>query len=231
MKIEIISVRNPVWTNSEKTSINCLIKTNHLKEEVPFTASLFDSEEHGIKLFNELISGKYGEILEFPNSKKIFNSQDNVQFIVDDNTKELLTFLEIANKDLTSNSPRNLIILWSAKLEYTLRKYLDENDVFLEKKYPTLKDYIKKMRKNSFFDEKDYICAENIRKIRNIAAHQWNFNLDTKDDEENSVLYYIKELYNIEHKLVFEEIFDDLDFMVKMFFSSSCARLIMKFIK
>ena len=91
-------------------------------------------------------------------------------------------------------------------------------------------EIIKLMKSNSFFDEKDFKCAENIRLIRNIAAREWNFTLYTKNEKNKSVQDYIKNLYYLEHSKLFKENVEDLEYMIKMFFTSSCARLIMKFI-
>ena len=71
MHIKIESVRNPIWTDKERTAINCMVRINHVKGEILFTASQYDSEEHGRKLFSELISGKYGKIKNVLKLKKI----------------------------------------------------------------------------------------------------------------------------------------------------------------
>lgn len=230
MYIKIESVKNPIWIDKEKTAINCIIKTNHVKVEIPFTASPYDSEEHGKKLFSELISGKYGKIEECTktqedNSLKIINKEN-----LDNKTFELIEFIAIANKDLSSYSPRNIVILWSAKFEYVLKKYLEVKNTDFVRRNPSFNKIIKLMKSNSFFDEKDFECAENIRLIRNIAAHEWNFTLYTKNNKNKSVQDYIKNLYYLEHSELFKENFEDLEYMTKMFFTQSCARLIMKFI-
>lgn len=66
MKIEITSVNNPQWGDSAHTVINADITTNVFGDEViPFTATPYDVEEHGRKLYQELIDGKHGQIAEY----------------------------------------------------------------------------------------------------------------------------------------------------------------------
>jgi hypothetical protein len=59
------SIKNPIWSNLNKTDIDCLIKFDHLDEEVPFTASMNDICAHGRDIFNEITSGKFGVISDY----------------------------------------------------------------------------------------------------------------------------------------------------------------------
>jgi len=57
----ITSLKNPVWVNDEQ--INCIITLDVLgDEQLPFTASSNDVEEHGRIIFQELVNGQYGPI-------------------------------------------------------------------------------------------------------------------------------------------------------------------------
>ena len=229
MQIQIKSVRNPIWSNNEKTAIDCIIRTNHLKEEVPFTASPNDPETHGKQLFEELINGKYGKIKENTKAQENINIQEIYKQQLDSTTLEFIKFIETANRDLKLHSPRNIIILWSAKLEYVLRKFLITNKTIPSENKYTFSKLINIMKEYSFFDNNDFQSADNIREIRNIAAHQWDFTLITENHKKISLQTFLNNLYSLEHSKLFEKNFDDLDYMVKMFFTSSCARLIMKF--
>ncbi len=51
VQTQVLSVRDPRWSNEERKTIDCFITTNTLKEEVPFTASPYDSELHGRDVF------------------------------------------------------------------------------------------------------------------------------------------------------------------------------------
>ncbi|NHN77133.1 hypothetical protein HA520_07475 [Azotobacter chroococcum] len=48
IKIEILSVRSPKWANEDGSAINCLVRTNTLMQETPFTATPCDSEARSI---------------------------------------------------------------------------------------------------------------------------------------------------------------------------------------
>jgi len=66
MFLTYTDVKNPSWTNSEHTIINCEVNFSHIPEEyVFFTASENDSTDHGPKIYAECLSGKYGQILEY----------------------------------------------------------------------------------------------------------------------------------------------------------------------
>lgn len=62
----ITSLKNPVWSNAEKTAIDCEITLSVLGDEVlPFTATSFDPEPHGRKIFEDLVAGVYGLIADY----------------------------------------------------------------------------------------------------------------------------------------------------------------------
>lgn len=62
----LTSIKNPTWSNEDHTSIDCMITTSQFGErELPFTASPNDPSPHGVKIFNDLVSGAYGEIAPF----------------------------------------------------------------------------------------------------------------------------------------------------------------------
>jgi hypothetical protein len=74
MQSQLTSLKNPQWADAEQTIINCEITTSQFGDEVlPFTASANDVEAHGRKIFEDLISGKYGEIEPF-NNDSVINS-------------------------------------------------------------------------------------------------------------------------------------------------------------
>lgn len=62
----LTSLRNPRWSNFEKTQIDCEITTSQFGSEVlPFTAASFDVEPHGQQIFADIVSGKYGPIADY----------------------------------------------------------------------------------------------------------------------------------------------------------------------
>jgi hypothetical protein len=62
MKIEY--AKNPRWANAEHTIIDVVVKFEHFTDEVPFTASSDDVEDHGRAVFADIVSGKYGPVAE-----------------------------------------------------------------------------------------------------------------------------------------------------------------------
>lgn len=59
----INSVKLPMWADQAQTIINVLVDFDELDEEfVQFTASQNDPEEHGRFIYQQAISGAYGEI-------------------------------------------------------------------------------------------------------------------------------------------------------------------------
>jgi len=65
MIIVIESVSNPVYCNEEGTVINCTVKFQHLPEPVEFAATSYDTEAHGVQLYNRLIAGEFGSIAPY----------------------------------------------------------------------------------------------------------------------------------------------------------------------
>ena len=61
----IISVKNPIFSSEDRSSIDCLLEVDALPVQVPFTASSKDVEEHGRKIYDDLIAGVYGAIASY----------------------------------------------------------------------------------------------------------------------------------------------------------------------
>lgn len=57
--------KNPFWNNEEQTSIHLTIKWAEFNEEMPFGACSYDSEQHGIDLFNRAKAGEFGEVAPY----------------------------------------------------------------------------------------------------------------------------------------------------------------------
>jgi hypothetical protein len=66
MQAILTSVSKPRWANEEHTAIDCEITTSQFGDEIlPFTASSYDVEPHGRKIFDDIANGKYGPIGEY----------------------------------------------------------------------------------------------------------------------------------------------------------------------
>jgi hypothetical protein len=57
--------KDPVWANAEHTMIDLVIKWNRFNEELPFSASPDDCEEHGRAIFAAAVAGEYGPVSEY----------------------------------------------------------------------------------------------------------------------------------------------------------------------
>lgn len=65
MALTLKYAKNPIWSNVEKTVINLTIRFEEIDEELPFTASPDDCEEHGKVIYNLAVNGEFGEISDF----------------------------------------------------------------------------------------------------------------------------------------------------------------------
>ena len=63
--MNIEDIQAPEWANKEHTAINCRVKFAEFDEFLPFTACQNDFEEHGLRIYSELESGKYGPVAPF----------------------------------------------------------------------------------------------------------------------------------------------------------------------
>lgn len=66
MEATLTSLINPIWSNAEKTTIDCIITTSQFgDEQLPFTADKNDVAAHGRAIFEDLVAGKYGPIADY----------------------------------------------------------------------------------------------------------------------------------------------------------------------
>jgi hypothetical protein len=54
--------KNPIWFGNDRQQINLTVKWFEFNQEHSFTATSFDSEQHGVDLFNRAKSGEFGDI-------------------------------------------------------------------------------------------------------------------------------------------------------------------------
>lgn len=60
-----ITAHSPRWANAGHTAIDLVVQFDHLPDEVPFTASAGDTEEHGRALFAAAQAGEFGTVADF----------------------------------------------------------------------------------------------------------------------------------------------------------------------
>lgn len=62
------NVAHPQCANAECSKINCYVQFDGFESALPFTADSSDIEEHCRLIYQELVSGKWGEISPFVNT-------------------------------------------------------------------------------------------------------------------------------------------------------------------
>ena len=227
IKIEILSVRNPQWAREDGNAINCWVRTNTIVEEVPFTASKYDSEPHGREVYERCMAGEFGEIA--PMEPEI-EPEHVLQREVPPEHQRLEKFLLEANRENNRKSFRSVAIVWCSLLDNLLDEMLEgEASRAVDAGQPvgkppkTFNERIKRAMEAGLIDQQEAERCHHIRRIRNTAAHEWELSLASKD-----VLPSLRALYEADHAqvLVFHE---DLDFLVQQVSSASCAMLGMTF--
>jgi hypothetical protein len=228
IKIEITSARNPQWANEERTAINCLVRTNTLLQEAPFTASPHDSEAHGKDLFARCLAGEFGAIAPMDLTTQ---QQALPKIEIPPKYIRLQRFIHEANLENSRKSFRSVVIVWGSLLDNLLDEVLEADALrssaagrVVDKPPSTLGARIKRAREAELIDQEDAHRLHNIRRIRNAAAHEWELSLATKD-----ILQSLRALHQADHAqlVVFHE---DLDFLLQQIYSTSCAMLVMKLI-
>jgi hypothetical protein len=59
------SAKNPVYANEEQTAINLEVVFEEINELLPFTATSYDTEAHGVDIYNRAKTGEFGEIAPY----------------------------------------------------------------------------------------------------------------------------------------------------------------------
>ena len=208
-------------------ALDCWVKFNHCKCELPFTAAAWDSEPHGRDLYERLRAGEFGEIHpsgSFDGVARGMNSPREIGL-----TQDKLSFLgqglEEANLENSCGTSRGIVLVWSALLEIALseaiRSRLPHDTV-----RKTLGGKINQLKENSLFsDADDYEDLMAIRDIRNHAAHSLQFSRFEHLRENINVFEAYKRLYCGYAEAMFHEV-NDLLFVVRIVFSSACLGLI-----
>lgn len=227
-KIEVLSVRNPQWASEDCNAIDCLVRTNTLVEEVPFTASIHDPEPHGQEIFARCMAGEFGEIAPMK-PQNVPAPPPHVE--PPPEYQRLERFLLEANRENNRKSFRSVAIVWGSLLDNLLDEML-EGDASraatagqpVGKPPRTFDSRIKRALERGLIDQKEADKCHHIRHIRNAAAHDWELSLESKD-----VLSSIRALHEADHArvIVFHE---DLNFLVQQVYGASCAMLVMRFV-
>jgi hypothetical protein len=57
--------KNPVYITADSQQILLIVKWEEFIEEMQFNATSFDTEAHGVDLFNRAKAGEFGEVAPF----------------------------------------------------------------------------------------------------------------------------------------------------------------------
>jgi hypothetical protein len=120
MNLTYSSVRDPRWAAPDHSAIDCIVKFDHLKQEVKFTANPKDSMQHGREIFERCATGKYGSIGEFQpaTGRTSLSSPESVsQSQVFQQWPEMCDFLNEANRENDSGTVRGQVLIWSSMIE------------------------------------------------------------------------------------------------------------------
>jgi len=57
---------NPIWFNAEQTAINLEVQFEEFPNEImPFLATSYDCEPHGVDIFNRAKAGEFGTVAPY----------------------------------------------------------------------------------------------------------------------------------------------------------------------
>ncbi|HLP67648.1 MAG TPA: hypothetical protein VK181_09010 [Rhizobium sp.] len=174
------SVRDPKWSDSQKTSITCWVKFDHCETEVPFTASPADVEPHGQEIFSRCSSGEFGLVSEC-DACACDEVSETPPLPVE--MQELQKYLDEANKENAHGTERGTVLVWASILDEMLTKLLKSFLIPLDK--GKLDEIFEPDGPLSTFSAKTKIafavglitkeeadCLNSVRKIRNDFAHK-----------------------------------------------------------
>ena len=54
--------KNPVWASNDGQQINLIVRFEEINEDLPFNATSYDPEPHGVDLYNRAKAGEFGEV-------------------------------------------------------------------------------------------------------------------------------------------------------------------------
>ncbi len=226
MMIKIPNQIEHVHSCSETEAANvldCWVKFNHCKHELPFSASATDSEPHGQKLYERIRSGEFGEIHPYGSFAGCFGAVNSPREI--DLKPETVSFLhqglEEANLENSRGTPRGIVLVWSALLEIALSEVIRSKlpgDIVAK----TLGGKINQLNKKGILlDADDYKDLIAIRDIRNHAAHNLRFSHFEHLKEDEDVFRAYHQLYAGYAEAMYHEV-ADLLFVARNVFSMSC---------
>ncbi len=130
MTYEIQYAKAPRWADSENTMIDLIVKFSHLDNEVPFTATLNDTELHGRELFVKARNGSYGTVADFipVNEAVIIPSVIQMrQFRLELLSRSLLEYVPTAISSIQDDQKRKQV-----QIEWEYSTTVDKNSEWVK---------------------------------------------------------------------------------------------------
>ncbi|MDF1599365.1 hypothetical protein PZ895_06180 [Mesorhizobium sp. YIM 152430] len=233
------SVRSPQWADAAHTVIDCFVKFEQLKVEVPFTANPNDVESHGREIFARCAAGDFGQVAPYapkPAPAEIVN-EGGVSNLLH-GWPEIYDFIRQANAEVARGTPRGIILVWSAMIEAVLGRILESFLVDHAKSRELIWDDAQSSlgtfsgRSKVCFalgliTQRELMMCDKIRAVRNLAAHEWNVDLTNKAFRTKAIPA-LKALYDADpaQQWVWNE--NDLEFLVLQVYASSCSFLLFR---
>lgn len=228
MTVVYTSVHSPRWADEQKSRIDCFVKFDHYKVEVPFTADARDIEAHGREIFEKCVAGVYGPVADFDPGFRNTSDAATIAYIDPFATSwpELNQFIEEANRENLSGTTRGQVLVWSSMIEVLifriLKRFLVEHKVtakLLDSKEMTFSTAIDLSFGLGLISKNEHLRCHKIKEIRNIFAHDWS-----PDVQHQNVSKPLTALYNEDHSKKYKWR-DDTEYLIKIIYAGSCGRL------
>jgi hypothetical protein len=245
MKLQVLSVHSPVWSDEKKTRIECIVRFSSFSTELPFNADPEDVEEHGRDIFRRCIAGEFGEIGPYTGSRieQDLSLQSSPPSWLTAGPEvhafiawpEVHAFIDEANEENARGSPRAIGLVWGSMLEVMLRNFIDcelksagrnwkslrcpsDNSPRGRKCGNSFSDLINAAVHERFIDEDHGKRLHAVREIRNACAHEWRFSFD------NLNVSGLKPQFEFLRLAYFPEFLGtDLEGLMKMVYSPACC--------
>ena len=172
------SVREPRWSAADRSSIDCLVKFEHLPREASFTASPYDCAPHGQEIYRRCVAGEFGDIAPFqpppPRPPMPVEAPAALNgFWNSPAGQELAGEISRHNEEVASGSSRGIAAHAEAVLSDRLANLLRNAGVSPRAaKKLSFARKIKDAAARDLISEKEKIALDLLRKIRNEVAHE-----------------------------------------------------------
>ena len=61
----LVYAKDPVWSDDTGNAISLTVRFEEINEDLPFNATSYDCEPHGVDLYNRAKAGEFGEIAPY----------------------------------------------------------------------------------------------------------------------------------------------------------------------